>query len=103
MSERSALWSVIRDSLALQTGRLDSWPGAVSRGQELAILDGLARDVAKAIGEKMPAVAAWPDLVATLQQIAELDGDCEAQQFKLTRFQASQVARAALQKAGVKP
>jgi hypothetical protein len=35
-------------------------------------------------------------LQAALQQIAELDGDCERQEFRLTRFQAAQVARAAL-------
>ncbi len=31
-----------------------------------------------------------------LDQIAELGGDCEQQKFKLTRFQAAQIARAAI-------
>ena len=31
-----------------------------------------------------------------LERIAELAGDCDHQQFALTRFQASQIARAAL-------
>lgn len=35
-------------------------------------------------------------LRAVLEQIAELDGDCEHQRFRLTRFQASQIARKAL-------
>jgi len=33
---------------------------------------------------------------AALDLIAELDGDCAAQRFKLTRFQCAQVARRAL-------
>ncbi len=39
--------------------------------------------------------AAW-GMLAALEQIAELEGDCERQQFRLTRFQAAQIARAAL-------
>lgn len=35
-------------------------------------------------------------LRGALRQIAELEGDTEHQVFKLTRFQAAQVARAAL-------
>ena len=35
-------------------------------------------------------------LIDALVKIAELGGDCEQQHFKLTRFQASQVARAAI-------
>lgn len=35
-------------------------------------------------------------LAAALRQIAELEGDSENQKFKLTRFQAAQVARLAL-------
>jgi hypothetical protein len=33
---------------------------------------------------------------AALAEIAELEGDCEQQKFRLTRFQASQIAREAL-------
>lgn len=36
------------------------------------------------------------DLLDALKQIAELDGDAENQKFKLTRFQASQIARRAI-------
>ncbi len=35
-----------------------------------------------------------------LEQVAELEGDCEQQKFKLTRFQASQIARFALHTKG---
>lgn len=44
-------------------------------------------------------IASAPDLLAALQAIAELEGDCDNQQFTLTRFQAAQIARAAIQKA----
>ena len=44
-------------------------------------------------------IASCPDLLAALEQIAELAGDCENQKFALTRFQASQIARAAIHKA----
>jgi hypothetical protein len=45
------------------------------------------------------AVNSHADLLTALEQIAESDGDCEQQKFRLTRFQASQVARAAIHKA----
>jgi hypothetical protein len=41
-------------------------------------------------------IAAAPEMYEALMQIAELDGDCEQQRFKLTRFQSAQIARAAL-------
>ncbi len=43
-----------------------------------------------------PLHAAAEAMRAALEKIAELEGDCEQQKFKLTRFQASQIARAAL-------
>jgi len=42
---------------------------------------------------------AGSELLAALRQIAELEGDCEQQVFRLTRFQAAQIARAAILKA----
>jgi len=39
------------------------------------------------------------ELLAALREIAELEGDCEQQVFRLTRFQAAQISRAAILKA----
>lgn len=41
------------------------------------------------------------ELEAVMREIAELEGDCEQQVFKLTRFQASQLARKAIHHAAL--
>lgn len=58
-----------------------------------------SNEIAKAPARIQAMIDARAGLMETaLQQIAELEGDCEQQKFKLTRFQASQVARAVLAK-----
>lgn len=63
---------------------------------------GGSRPINEILGELGPAVEAAKRVPAqtetrqALEQIAELDGDCEHQQFRLTRFQAAQIARRAL-------
>lgn len=49
------------------------------------------KDILRVIQSHVPS-----SIMSTLKQIAEIEGDCNNQNFKLTRFQCAQIARAAL-------
>lgn len=69
----------------------ESWQGWPEGSEGSEWTDEDLRE-ALAVGHRLEALK----LREALEKIAELEGDCDNQRFKLTRFQAAQVARAAL-------
>ncbi len=66
---------------------------------DTAVLHGVAQDCRLTPANLRALVAAGERMAAmedALRKIAEREGDCDHQHFYLTRFQASQIARAAL-------